>query len=217
MQATPSPKPRQRRAMWVGGPPGRTMESIKRKLALDNIVVIKQAEKGEIPVDAEMVIVNKEMIDHNAFTDYKAKAKVRGIPFVVAHMNYTATRAALEHQGLVAPPPPALSLVGDLNNEDDQQWKDHDPMPETTPTTEHDLRAFLMSLPPSLRKVALECSAELKRNDEVAQVHDCLTTFLVGIVSIDSGSITEALNTYADQSALGRFRTLLAVADGEPR
>ena len=202
---------RNQRAVWIGGPPGQTFERIREKLLADGIVVTQRGDGESIPLDADIIIVNKDMTDHNAYGFAKEAAKKRGLPLVVAHTSYTRTRASLRERGLVSPEPPTIHLVNQKDEEEKREMQTKKDS-ATSPTTEEELRKFLMSLPPSLRRIAIQTSDDLRMEDDIHRTHKALDDLLLAVVDVPDATLRSALRRYPDKSIR---RLVDAVVDSE--
>lgn len=78
------------RALWIGGPPGQTMEKLKKKLAAINVIVEKQVYERKIPpVDGyDLILFNVDHMSHNDYYAIKDMAKKAGVPLVSASHNW---------------------------------------------------------------------------------------------------------------------------------
>lgn len=176
-------------ALWVGGPPGRTLDKIRRRLRMDGIDLRAQSDHArKPPVWADIVLVNREMVGHSDSDKQRSLCEADGVPCVIVSTSYTFTRRALENRSFVEPTTPRVELESALDDDDDddesagrtRQSCDYDegeytnqenfPMSisskDDLETQKEQLRRFLLSLPPELRQVAVATNTELKIAEE---------------------------------------------------
>jgi hypothetical protein len=177
--------PKKLKAAWLGGPPGKTFERIRKRLRQDNIEVAEQLDRAGKPrAGIDLVLINRDMISHPESDRQRALCAAADVPYVWAYLNYTQTRQRLQERGFVPDLPPNLTLeppTGSLTEtlnaaSDDDDLGDWEPLHTPDPeqgapvdpnadldTQKEQLRLFLLNLPPSLRAVALSTNAELQR------------------------------------------------------
>lgn len=110
-------------ALWVGGPPGKTMDNIQRNLKRVGIKIIAKWKadphfiniKANIPKGVDVVLLNHEMCSHHAQEHVKNLCKKEFKRFILAHTNASKTVQELIAKGVIVPdtlvPPEAISVV----------------------------------------------------------------------------------------------------------
>jgi hypothetical protein len=94
-------------ALWVGGPPGKTFHNLKAKLARIGIMVFQQSDsaafirKGNVPAQAQLLILNMNMSDHEGTVQGKKKARASGIPWVYGANALSVILKNLQMKGIV--------------------------------------------------------------------------------------------------------------------
>lgn len=147
------------RALWVGGPPGKTFQKIAGKLEEDGILVVAKQSDGftGVPTDVRLVMANMDMLDHTSFNAAKAAAKEAGIPFVAARLDYTRTRIGLVQAGVVDATPTAALAVAEATEAFEAAAVEN---------PEEALRALLRSLPLDLVRLAQQEAAQAVQDRE---------------------------------------------------
>jgi len=106
--------PRRKNGLWVGGPPGLTFQTIKKKLGRYGIDLVQLDVfflDTTIPKDIDVVLCNVEMTSHGSYDMAKAAAKKLGLPFVSAGLQQTKTLQNLISLGLVTHQSPNVAMV----------------------------------------------------------------------------------------------------------
>lgn len=175
-----------RAAVWLGGPPGKTFEKIRKRLRQDGIDVREKMDSARKPPTwAELVLINRDMVSHADNDKQKDLCRAAGVPFVIASLSYIQTRGKLVSQGFVDPAV-SVKLAEPEEAEPEDSAPSQDlieimaqpaPQQENTVTSSVDpqaaletqkeqLRLFLLNLPPELRAVAIGTNTELRRVEE---------------------------------------------------
>lgn len=97
------------RALWVGGPPGKTLDNISRNLYREGIeiaerwdsVVEVMRSKHRIPDPIDVVLLNYEMCSHGLQDKIKLLAKKANKPFVLASLGSRKTILELRSKGIL--------------------------------------------------------------------------------------------------------------------
>lgn len=97
------------KALWVGGPPGKTLDNITRNLLKEGIeiterwdsVVEVMRSKHRIPTEIEVVLLNHEMCSHAMQDKIKTLAKKAQKPFVLASFGSRKTIIELRAKGII--------------------------------------------------------------------------------------------------------------------
>lgn len=95
-----------KRALWLGGPPGKTIEKISDFLLRYGIEIVEQWQttkemRPAIPAHIDLVIFNHDIAGHQVGWDGKSLAKKAGIPFVWGSLNKVDILQNLQNRGLV--------------------------------------------------------------------------------------------------------------------
>jgi hypothetical protein len=97
------------KALWIGGPPGKTMINLKRNLAEYGIDIIDQWEsvvdtmrsKHKVPDKIDIVLLNHEMCSHPLQDKMKKLCRQGNKRFILASMNTTKTVAELVAKNVI--------------------------------------------------------------------------------------------------------------------
>jgi len=138
------PLHRRVRVAWVGGPPGRTMVKIRRRLSAMGVDIVREfpssfTPMSVLPDNIDAVLFNHEMASHGMGDVAKAKAKARGIPIIGATIDTTRTILNLKNRGLIPVMRPEPPEVDDDDDDDDEDDK---------PLTHNPFAAVLREAPP---------------------------------------------------------------------
>jgi len=92
------------KALWVGGPPGRTMVKLKKKLEDVGIVIVRQSfnERKLPPVEGyDLVLFNVDLLSHNDYYAVKDATKEAEVPLVSASLSWSKMYTNLVASGFV--------------------------------------------------------------------------------------------------------------------
>lgn len=119
-------------AIWVGGPPGKTMIRISKQLREQaDIEVVSQVGEGKnipnrIPMSGiDLVLINTDMIQHNLQEKARQAADDAGVPWCFAKLSTVLTLKNLELKGIIEPP---------ANEDEDDEVIDSDASEPLKPT-----------------------------------------------------------------------------------
>ncbi len=106
-------------ALWVGGPPGKTMDNIQRNLKKVGIKIVAKWKadshfiniKAHIPKGVDVVLLNHEMCSHHAQEHVKNLCKREFKRFILAHTNASKTVEELVAKGIIEPTPVSDEII----------------------------------------------------------------------------------------------------------
>lgn len=195
-------------ALWVGGPPGKTLDKIRKRLRMDGIDLREQTyDAVKPPVWTDLVIINRDMTSHTTHDRQKELCRDCGTPFVIGSLSYIFLRQNLHKFGHVdAIPPPDLTLI------EDEQETPVDPKADLE-TQKQQLRVFLEGLPPALRAVALETNTRLKDMEDDEAFDKAFNEVPNAIESFSDEVLLRGFRRVLSKSARQRVHTALGLID----
>lgn len=102
-----------KKAIWVGGPPGKTMDRIRKQLLEQaQIEIIRHVGadpkfRSNQPIStsgADLILMNVDMLDHGLQENARNAAATAGIPWCFAKTSTVMTIKNLEAKNLLPPP-----------------------------------------------------------------------------------------------------------------
>lgn len=192
-----------RKALWVGGPPGKTLDNIVAKLAVDFIdVVSSDMVKGpsgssskRIPKGVDLVLVNCDMISHAHFDQYRAAAKAQGVECVSVRTQYSRTRETLLKLAIVEEKPaadrPDDTAVGAVGYDD--------------------VEAFVRALNKDMRAWAVEVARTVDNEEASVAADAAVAEAMLLLGTLNDDVLLAALKRAAAQdSTVGHVVTTMA-------
>lgn len=106
------------KALWIGGPPGKTIENITKNLAKDGIEVVDRWDsvvdtmksKHRIPDWVDVVLFNYQFCSHSLQDKIKKMCKQAHKPFILASNSASKTVFEVRAKGLM----PSRSIESDV-------------------------------------------------------------------------------------------------------
>lgn len=198
-----------KRVLWVGGPPGSTLGNIARKMRADGIELVDTSNTAKEPPSwADAVLVNVDMLDHNAYDRQKILCANACVPFVVAHLSYTRTRSALLAAGLIDL---NHAVEASLAGEQEPTMPSIDPSADLE-TQRQQLRALLLGLPPALRTEAAAAVEDLRRLDEDERLRPALEALEAALDAVADDALVRNL-TLVSKRNRDRLHTAIGLAE----
>jgi len=196
-------------ALWVGGPPGKTLDKIRKRLRMDGIDLREQTyDAVKPPVWADLVIINRDMTSHTTHDQQKVFCRDAGVMFVIGSLSYTVMRQNLHRFGYVdAIPPPDLTL-----EDPEEKETPVDPKADLEPQKQQ-LRAFLENLPPALRSVALETNTRLKDMEDDDAFDKAFSAIPTAVESFSDEVLLRGFRRTLPKATRQRIHTALGLID----
>lgn len=96
-------------ALWVGGPPGKTLQNIRKNLQKDGVEMVEawdatpdtMRNKHRIPTWADVVLLNHEMCSHGLQSRLKDLCRKANKPLVLASLSTKRTVEELRLRNLI--------------------------------------------------------------------------------------------------------------------
>jgi hypothetical protein len=97
------------KALWIGGPPGKTLDNIIRNLSKEGIDIVERWDsitetmrnKHRIPNHIEVILLNHEMCSHPMQDKIKDLCKKAHKPFILASLGSKRTILELRSKGIL--------------------------------------------------------------------------------------------------------------------
>jgi hypothetical protein len=98
------------KALWVGGPPGKTLDNISRNLLKEGVEIVERWDsvvevmrsKHRIPSHVDVILLNHEMCSHPLQDKIKVLSKKAQKPFVLASFGSRKTVIEMRAKGLIS-------------------------------------------------------------------------------------------------------------------